>query len=111
MCKTIVLSSGKHTAITYCNCCQLLYIWHKNLLLNFAPEDFLAFKKTIEETSFEENCLPFPDHSERIILRTPNEDISFAFTYAELKSFRSALSEALFMKEVYMLIGTEPGSR
>lgn len=110
MCRTLILTSGKHTAITYCNCCQLLYIWHNNLLLNFTPKDFLTFKKTIENTSFEDNCLPFPDKKQRIILRTPNDDISFAFTNPELESFKSYLNEAIFMKEVYTLMGTEPGS-
>jgi len=111
MCKTIVLSSGKQTAITHCECCQAYYIWHNNLLLNFTAAEFLTFRNVIENTSFTENCLPFPDKKDRVVLHTPSEDISFAFTCAELESFKVRLNEALYMKEIYTLMGTEPGKR
>lgn len=111
MCKTLVLSSGKHTAITHCPCCKVYYVWHNNLVLNFTQHDFVNFKEIIDNASFDDTCLPFPDKRERILLRTPNEDISFAFTYKELETFRGLLNEATYMKEVYTLMGTEPGTR
>lgn len=110
MCKTIVLSSGKDTAISHCPCCDIFYIWHNNLLLNFTHNDFLNFKDIIQNFSFSETSLPFPDKKDRILLRTPNQDISFAFTHDELDAFRSMLNEAMFMKEVYTLMGTAPGT-
>lgn len=79
-------------------------------MLNFTHNDFLNFKEIIQNFSFSETSLHFPDKKERILLRTPNEDISFAFTHHELDSFRSMLNEAMFMKEVYTLMGTEPGT-
>jgi len=106
MCKTTILSAGKRTTITQCPCCDVIYIWHNNLLLSFSMPDFITFKNVIEKTSFTENCLPFPDKRNRIILRTPNDDISFAFTLRELETFKAKLDEALFMKEVYALIGS-----
>jgi len=111
MCKTIVLSSGEHTAISHCPCCKVYYVWHNNLVLSFSGQEFLSFREIIENASFTETSLPFPDKKERILLRSPNEDISFAFTSAELEDFRSMLNEAIYMKEVYTLMGTEPGTR
>lgn len=111
MCKTLVLSTGKHTAITHCPCCKVYYIWHNNLVLNFTQHDFNNFKHIIDHAAFDETSLPFPDKEERILLRTPNEDISFAFTYPELESFKELLNEAIYMKEVYELMGTAPGTR
>lgn len=105
MCKTTILSAGRRTTITQCPCCDVIYIWHNNLLLSFSMADFITFKNVIEKTSFTENCLPFPDKRNRIILRTPNDDISFAFTHRELETFKARLNEALFMKEVYSLVG------
>jgi len=66
--------------------------------------NFVTFRNVIEKTSFTENCLPFPDKRNRIILRTPNDDISFAFTHRELEAFKARLSEALLMKEAYSLV-------
>lgn len=104
MCKTTTLSSGKRTTITQCPCCQAIYIWHNNLLLNFSMPDFITFKNIVDRTNFQENSLPFPDKRNRIVLRTPNDDISFAFTHRELETFKSKLNEALLMKEVYDLV-------
>lgn len=105
MCITKILSSGRRSTITQCPCCQVIYIWHNNLLLNFSMPDFITFKNMIDSTSFAENCLPFPDKRNRIVLRTPNDDISFAFTFRELENFKTRLNEALLMKEVYALVG------
>ncbi|KIO78047.1 hypothetical protein TH53_06025 [Pedobacter lusitanus] len=88
----------------------MFYIWHNNLMLSLSPDDFFNFKNIIENTSFDETSMPFPDKKERVLLPTPDQDISFAFTNEELKSFRTLLNEAVFMKEVYSLMGTEPGT-
>lgn len=111
MCKTLVLSSGKHTAISHCPCCKVFYVWHNNLVLSFNAQEFALFKEIIDDASFYDTCLPFPDKQDRILLRSPNEDISFAFTAEELADFRTMLNEAIYMKEVYTLMSTEPGTR
>jgi len=111
MCKTIVLSSGEHTSISHCPCCKVFYVWHNNLVLSFDDHEFSYFKDIIDHASFQDTCLPFPDKTDRILLRSPQEDISFAFTNPELEKFKSLLNEAVYMKEVYTLMGTEPGSR
>ncbi len=111
MCKTQVLSSKKHTAITHCPGCNVYYVWHNNLVLSFSQQDFSNFRKIIEHAAFGDTSLPFPDQKDRILLRTPNDDISFAFTRKELESFKGLLNEAVYMNEVYTLMRTEPGTR
>ncbi|WP_244889465.1 DUF6686 family protein [Pedobacter antarcticus] len=111
MCKTIVLSTQEDSAVSHCPSCHVIYVWHKNLMLNFSEQDFLSFKSMLDEYRYCESGMPFPDQRERILLHTPHEDISFAFTQEELLQLLKLLDEALFMKEVYTLMRTEPGFR
>ncbi|GAA4341458.1 hypothetical protein GCM10023149_53790 [Mucilaginibacter gynuensis] len=73
-------------------------------MLSFEYDQFEAFRNFTEEVDYEELTYPFPDGTERIILRTPNRDINFTFSVDEWHSFRQAMDEALYMREVYMLI-------
>jgi len=79
-------------------------IWHANLLLNFGRKEFLSFNKVIHSLNFWDHSHPFPDGSERIILRTPNPDISFTFEETDFELFKEAVEEALYMSEVYALM-------
>lgn len=87
----------------------MYYIWHHNLVLNFPAIGFTSFKEVVDAICFESNSLPFPDGEDRIILHTPNDDISFTFDPEELEDFRAALSEATYMNEVYMLMERDTG--
>ncbi|WP_316789153.1 DUF6686 family protein [Pedobacter frigoris] len=106
MCKTRVLSTKGATVISSCIGCQVFYIWHNNLVLNFTQEAFVTFKDVLENTPFHKNSLPFPDNEERIILHTPNDDISFAFSYEEFEEFKAAISEAIYMNDVYAIMNS-----
>lgn len=104
MCQTRILSTKDQTVISNCIGCKMFYIWHNNLLLNFTEEAFASFKEVVFNMPFNNNCLPFPDQEERIVLHTPNDDISFAFEYDEFETFKSAIDEAIYMNEVYTLM-------
>lgn len=104
MCKTRVLSTKGDTLISTCVGCKVFYLWHNNLLLNFTEQAFMSFREVVEGMPFNNNCLPFPDMEERIILHTPNEDICFAFCYDEFEDFKEAINEAIYMNEVYALM-------
>ncbi|WP_317044343.1 DUF6686 family protein [Pedobacter ginsengisoli] len=107
MCQPRVLTSTGKTVISCCASCKMYYIWHHNLVLNFPAQGFSSFKDVVSTICFESNSLPFPDGQDRIILHTPNDDISFAFDLTELEDFRTALAEAAYMNEVYMLMEKE----
>ena len=87
--------------------CGMYYVWHNNLVLNFNTVAFDSFREVVNTICFESNCLPFPDGNERLILHTPNDDISFAFDEEEFEAFRCAIDEAIYMNTVYELMGKE----
>lgn len=104
MCKTRVLSTKGDTVVSSCVGCKMYYLWHSNLLLNFTKEAFDSFREVVNSLPFHSNSLPFPDGEERIILHTPNDDICFAFCHDEFETFKTAIDEAMYMNEVYMLM-------
>ncbi|RYZ98376.1 MAG: hypothetical protein EOP47_19470 [Sphingobacteriaceae bacterium] len=73
-------------------------------MLCFDVEQLRAFRQFTENWEYEDYTHDFPDGCERIILRTPNRDINFAFTLEEWELFKEAMDEALFMREVYALL-------
>lgn len=104
MCQTKILSWKDQTLISQCDECQVIYIWHNNLMLSLNKDEFFSFKRTVGGLSFYKHCLPFPDGEERVILRTPNQDISFVFAYEEYELFKDSIDEAIHMTEVYALM-------
>lgn len=71
MCQTRTLSSRKSVTISYCMNCQMIYIWHNNLLLNFSYEKFILFRNAVAKLDYKDCCFPFPDQEERAIINTP----------------------------------------
>lgn len=104
MCVTKILSIKAATTITYCPGCNAFYILHNNLLLSFTKETFNSFQEELRHLSLEQNGLLFPGGLERIILRTPNPDISFSFGKEEFVLFKHTVDEAVYMREIYTLI-------
>ncbi|RVU01472.1 hypothetical protein EOD41_05775 [Mucilaginibacter limnophilus] len=104
MCESTILSTKAATVISFCKCCNTLYIWHNNIMLSFTAEQFKSFKKYSEDLDLEDMLHDFPDMCERIILRTPHRDISFTFTLGEWYYFKEAMDEALYMLEIYSMI-------
>jgi len=43
---------------------------------------------------------------DRIVLHTPQEDISFAFDDEEFEDFKAAIDEAIYMNEVYLIMNS-----
>lgn len=105
MCQSQILSRTGPVIISQCMECKTLNIWLRNLLLNFTPEQFRAFKLFTAELDTSECTFPFPDGEDRLVLRTPNNDICFAFSLDEWEDFQAAMEEAAYMQSVYALIG------
>src|ERR1700761_8845092 len=104
MCQSHILSSKGPVIISQCVDCKMLNIWLRNLLLNFTPEQFCAFENFISKLAIDEYTFPFPDGEERLVLRTPNNDICFTFTAEEWDDFKIAMEEAAYMQGVYALL-------
>jgi hypothetical protein len=104
MCETRMLSKKGAATISQCIECRTVYIWHRNLVLNFSESQFADFKNFARDMDFEERCLPFPDGLERAVVRTPHNDINFAFTMDEWENLNGAIDEAGYMLEVYGLM-------
>jgi len=103
MCLTRELSKKGETIIMGCIECNAFYVFHNNLMLSFKQEEFEIFRADVEDLSFNEGWVPFPDGSKKVILHTPNSDISFSFAAEELELFKTAIAESIFMQEVYIL--------
>lgn len=84
--------------------CKALTLWHRNVVLNFTPAQFNIFKDFTERLDVQDCLFPFPDGEERLILRTPNTDISFAFTTDEWNNFHLSMGEAAYMQSIYKII-------
>ncbi len=104
MCQSIFLSQRGNTLISQCMECKVMNIWVRNLLLNFAPDQFKMFKEFTSALDVEESMFPFPDGEDRLVLRTPHSDICFAFNLPEWDDFQAAMDEAEYMISVYDLI-------
>jgi hypothetical protein len=105
MCDAKVLSQKGASVISRCSECRCVFIWNHNLILSFTPEQFMQFKGFAAELDFTGHSLPFPDGQERVVMRTPTNDIQFTFTTDEWEDFRAAMEEAAYMQEVYALMG------
>lgn len=104
MCEIRTLCIKNQAHISHCTHCQTMYIWHNNLMLNFAPEDFQQFRQMLSRQEFYDCCMLFPDGEERVIIHAPTKDVSFTFTRAEWLDLKEAMDESFLMKEVYELI-------
>lgn len=104
MCDTRTLSSRNSVFISHCVGCRSIFLWHDNLIVNFTPEQFRSFGNLISNCPFEDGAVPFPDDSERIMVRLPSKDISMAFTEEEWEVLREVVNEALYMRQVLALL-------
>lgn len=104
MCQTIVLSRKGPVTISQCMECKTLTIWLRNLLLNFTPQQFSSFKAFTSGLDAEQSMFPFPDGEDRLVLRTPHNDICFTFSLTEWEDFHAAMEEAEYMQGVYELM-------
>ena len=46
----------------------------------------------------------FPDGQDRLVMRTPVNDVQFTFTMDEWEDFQAAMDEAVYMQEIYALM-------
>ncbi|WP_235833070.1 hypothetical protein [Arcticibacter tournemirensis] len=104
MCETRLLYSGDSVTVSQCVHCRVLFIWHGNILLSFTSEKFSSFRRAINSFGYEVQYQYFADGEERLVVSTPNPEISFAFTAEEWASFKNALNEAAYMQEIYALM-------
>jgi hypothetical protein len=104
MCSTRTLAHTGDAFISSCADCKTVFIWHRNILLNFSPEDFSSFKRMLDDLDFEDCSFNFLDNISRIIIKTPKPGISFAFTENEWNNFNQAVTEAIYMQQVYDLM-------
>ncbi|HEY9197648.1 MAG TPA: DUF6686 family protein [Mucilaginibacter sp.] len=104
MCSAKVLSHVGASVISRCHECRCIFIWNNNLILSFSPEQFKQFRDFTVELDFEGHTFPFPDGQERMVMRTPVNDVQFTFSIEEWEDFHAAMDEAVYMQEVYDLM-------
>ena len=104
MCDAKVLSQVGASVISRCQECRCIFIWNNNLILSFTPEQFTQFRDFTLELDFDNYTFPFPDGQERMVMRTPVNDVQFTFNNDEWEDFHAAMNEAVYMQEVYSLM-------
>lgn len=107
MCDTKVLSQIGESVISRCAECRCIFIWHNNFIMSFSAGQFIEFKNFAEELEFTAHSFPFPDGQERIVMRTPVNDLQLTFTSEQWENFHAAMEEAIYMQEVYSLMEGE----
>ncbi len=101
MCENIILSKTGAATISQCMECKVLTLWMRTLLLNFSPEQFRSFKNFTSKLEVDQSLFPFPDGEERLVLRTPHNDICMTFSIDDWEQFQGAMDEAEYMMQVY----------
>ncbi|MBE9585831.1 hypothetical protein IM792_15350 [Mucilaginibacter sp. JRF] len=101
MCQHIVLARKGQTVISQCPDCRTFCIWQHNLLLNFSEEQFRSFKTFTANLDAADASFPFPDGEERLVLRTPNNDICLTFSLDEWDGFQAAMEDAVYFGNIY----------
>jgi hypothetical protein len=104
MCDSKVISQAGASVISRCSECRCIFIWNNNLILSFSPEQFTQFRDFTVELDFAEHSHSFPDGQERLVMRTPVNDVQLTFTTEEWEDFHAAMEEAIYMQEVYSLM-------
>jgi len=107
MCDTKVLSQVGESVISRCAECRCIFIWHNNLIISFSTEQFNQFRDFTVELDFTAHSFPFPDGQERVVMRTPVNDVQMTFTTEQWGNFHSAMDEAIYMQQVYDLMEGE----
>lgn len=107
MCDSKVISQKGVSVISRCAECRCIFIWNNNLILSFSPEQFTAFKDFSAELDFAEHMHAFPDGQDRLVMRTPVNDVQFTFTMDEWEDFQAAMDEAVYMQEIYALMNNK----
>ena len=105
MCKATVLSAKGATTITYCKQCCTHYIWQHSYLLTFNGAQYKRFVSRVADRIGREEYYVFPDGEWRTLLQTPMDELVFTFTQEEWKDFHQSLEEAVYMREVYQMLG------
>ncbi|WP_110587374.1 DUF6686 family protein [Mucilaginibacter sp. Mucisp86] len=104
MCDAKILSQKGTSVVSRCSECQCLFIWHHNLILSFTPDQFIQFKNFAIDLDFGDHSFPFPDGQERVVMRTPVNDIQLTFTVDEWEDFHASMDEAIYMQEIYAMV-------
>ncbi len=106
MCMTAILTQqGSHT-ISHCVNCQTLFIYFNQLVLSFKPIQFEVFCDSVNDVSFEHCAVPFPNGEDKVVIRSPHEDIRFAFGIEEWFCLVNLVNEAKLMLQVQQLLGS-----
>jgi len=82
----------------------MFFVWHQNLLIQFASLDFSDFLNHIKTYSFFERAISFPDGETRLVIQSPAEELCLVFEEEEWEQFKHALEEALYLGTVYDLL-------
>ncbi|MBE7175904.1 MAG: hypothetical protein INR69_05845 [Mucilaginibacter polytrichastri] len=104
MCEAVIISRKGETVISRCLHCQMLFLWQKNLMINFTYAEFLSFTRLITHYHFDDHAFRFADDQERVFVQSPNSDIGFTFTQYEWNLLKEALHETTLMLEVYQIV-------
>lgn len=104
MCDAKIISHKGAAVVSRCSECRCIFLWHQNLVLNFTPEQFVQFKNFTDEMEFDNHTFPFPDGQERVVMRTPANDLQLTFTPEEWENMHEAMEEAIHMQEVYSIV-------
>ena len=107
MCDAKVLSHVGESVVSRCGECRCMFIWHNNIILSFSTEQFVQFKEFAAELAFTDHSFPFPDGQERVVMRTPVNDVQLTFTTEQWENFHAAMDEAVYMQQVYDLMEGE----
>lgn len=79
---------------------QKIQMRYKNIVLNFQPDEFIAFRRFIETFKIDDA----DDGSEQasVVIRYRNdENIMLAYLRSEFEEFKSMLAEAVYMLGIY----------
>ncbi len=97
------LATSDNGCIIACSCCSKIQITFNNIILRYHEEDFIAFKKCIENLTATTNYSPPTQPEKQYFVKLPPKTI-FTFNLREYQEFKQLLQEAEASRAVNELI-------
>jgi hypothetical protein len=98
-----ILSESAEAYIGICTCCSTINFIYKNVAIKFKEEEFLYFKKYMEELNPSEFLFESKT-GKNIFMSTPVNNIVFCFKKEEVEEINLLMQEAFTMLQVYKVL-------
>ncbi|MFT4202467.1 MAG: hypothetical protein QM610_01020 [Chitinophagaceae bacterium] len=104
MCQLRILGRQGSSCAMECVHCSNVYLFYKEVLLILSYSELEIFQQNLRDIDFWLYCQLTVDGQSRMTISSPKPDIHYHLNETEFEDLRSALHEAVCMREVYEML-------